>query len=100
MLCSFCALVFTSARLREKKWTSELILVELSGRISSFLVSPSGYQELSTYSVGWSLTSAVFCPLHSLLVTSGGAGCPLAGRSRLLLLLLLLQCFQQSRPYS
>jgi hypothetical protein len=34
----------TIFRLKDKNWTSELILVEISGRINSFLVSLSGYQ--------------------------------------------------------
>ena len=40
----FFLLIFTNFRIREKKWTSELVLVDISGRIISFLVSPSGYQ--------------------------------------------------------
>ena len=40
-------------------------------------------QELSSYSIGWSLTAASFCASHGLLVTAGGSSCPLAGRRRL-----------------
>ena len=83
-LNSYCGLFFTTARLREKKWTAELMMVELSGRIISFLVSPSGYQELSTFSIGWSLTSAVLCPSLNLLVTAGGSTCPTTGSRRLI----------------
>jgi|LakMenEpi03Aug12_release.lakeMendotaPanAssembly.Ray.scaffolds.fasta_scaffold898462_1 hypothetical protein len=32
------------SRLKEKIWTSELVLVDISGRINSFLVSLTGYQ--------------------------------------------------------
>lgn len=81
---SYCGMFFASARLREKKWTSELLLVEFSGKISSFLVSHSGYQELSSYTIGWSLTSATFCHAHSLLITAGGGTCPLTGKRRLI----------------
>jgi len=83
-LNSYCGLFFTTARLREKKWTAELMMVELSGRVISFLVSPSGYQELSTFSIGWSLTSAVLCPSLNLLVTAGGSTCPTTGSRRLI----------------
>ena len=37
-------------------------------------------QELSSYSIGWSLTAASFCPSHGVLVTVGDSSCPLAGR--------------------
>ena len=84
--------------MREKKWVAD--------SVASFLVSQSGYrvqeglcevgfcilcqkffedcnddpQELSSYSIGWSLTAASFCPSHGVLVTVGDSSCPLAGR--------------------
>ena len=80
---SYCGLFFTTARLRERKWTAELMMVEYSGRVISFLVSPSGYQELANFSIGWSLTAAVLCPSLNLLVTAGGPSCPTTGSRRL-----------------
>ena len=62
---------------------SELVLVDFSGQINSFFVSLTGYQELSSYSLGWSVTAATFCSCHSLLLTAGGPDHPLAGKSRL-----------------
>ena len=84
--------------MREKKWVGD--------SVASFLASQSVYrvqeglcemgfcilcqkkiedcnndpQELSSYSIGWSLTAASFCPSHGVLVTVGDSSCPLAGR--------------------
>ena len=62
---------------------SELILVDFSGQTNSFYVSLTGYQEMSSYSLGWSVTAATFCSCHSLLLTAGGPDHPLTGKSRL-----------------
>ena len=50
-----------NTRLRDKKWISELVLVDIGGRINSFLVSATGYQ------VGNKLTR-LLCP--SLVLSS------------------------------
>jgi hypothetical protein len=39
-------------------------------QVSIFLI-PDIVQELSSYSVGWSLTAAVYSPTHNLLITAG-----------------------------
>ena len=62
---------------------SELVLIDFSGQINSFFVSLTGYQEYSSYSVGWSVTAATLCVSAGLLVTAGGPDHPLAERSRL-----------------
>ena len=59
------------------------MLVDFSGQINSFFVSLTGYQECSTYSLGWSVTAAAHCTCHNLLLTAGGPGHPLTGKSRL-----------------
>jgi hypothetical protein len=76
---TYVEIFFTNVRIRDKKWISELVVVDVGGRILSFLVSASGYQELSNFAVGWNLTSAVYSPQHNLLTTSGVS--PLLGRS-------------------
>ena len=57
--------------------------MDFSGQINSFYVSLTGYQEMSSYSLGWSVTAATFCSCHSLLLTAGGPDHPLTGKSRL-----------------
>ena len=59
------------------------MLVDFSGQINSFFVSLTGYQECSSYSLGWSVTAAAYCSCHNLLLTAGGPGHPLTGKSRL-----------------
>ena len=59
------------------QWVSEMILVEVSGAVTSFLVSGSGYQELSRYDLGWSVTCAVVTTDLGLLVTAGADDHPL-----------------------
>jgi len=80
---SYAGVFFSEARVRDKLWISELILVDYSGHINSFLVSLTGYQELSSYFLGWSLTTATFCSPHNLLLTAGGPDHPLAGKRQL-----------------
>ena len=41
---TYAGVFFTGLRVRDKKWVAELLLVDLSGRVTSFLVSHSGYQ--------------------------------------------------------
>ena len=71
--------VRTRADTRDSGWVSELVLVEVSGHVTSFLVSLSGYQELSRYDIGWSVTEAALCHNLGLLVTAGGCNHPLTG---------------------
>jgi len=80
---SYAGVFFTEARVRDKLWVSELVLVDFAGQINSFYVSLTGYQEMSSYSLGWSVTAATFCSCHSLLLTAGGPDHPLTGKSRL-----------------
>lgn len=79
---SYAGVFFTEVRLRDvtrdSGWVSELVVCEVSGAITSFLVSVSGYQELSRYDLGWSVTSAALCPTLGLLITSGSDACPLS----------------------
>ena len=61
---SYAGVFFTEVRLpdsRDGAWVSELVLVEVSGEVSSFLVSLTGYQELTRYSLGWSVSCASVC---------------------------------------
>jgi len=74
---SYTGVFFTEARV------SELVLVDFSGQINSFYVSLTGYQEISSYSLDWSVTAATFCSCYSLLLTAGGPDHPLTGKSRL-----------------
>ena len=60
-----------------------MILVSVSGQVTSFLLSGTGYQELSRYDIGWSLSSAVLCHTLGLLVTAGADGHPLASHRSL-----------------
>ena len=53
-------------------------MVEVSGSVTSFMVSETGYQELSRYDIGWSVTSCSLCHTLGLLVTAGGEDHPLA----------------------
>ena len=84
---SYAGVFFTEVRVRDvtrdKGWVSELVVCEVSGAVTSFLVSVSGYQELSRYDLGWSLTSASLCPTLGLLITSGADSCPLTGHRSL-----------------
>ena len=41
---SYAGVFFSDARVKSRDWIFELILVDYSGRINSFLLSPSGYQ--------------------------------------------------------
>ena len=80
---TFAGLFLLSARARDQ-WAAELLLVDYSGRVNSFLVSGSGYQEVGRYSLGWQVTAAALCPGPAgLLLLAGGADCPLLGSRRL-----------------
>ena len=75
---------FTEVRLpRDGGWVSELLVAEVRGEVTSWLVSGSGYQELSRCSLGWQLTAATLCTRLGLLVTAGQDTCPLAGHRSL-----------------
>ena len=63
---TYAGVFFTGLRVRDKKWVAELLLVDLSGRVTSFLVSHSGYQVMK----GW--TEARMC---SRAATVLGVGC-------------------------
>jgi hypothetical protein len=41
---SYAGVFFSDIRVKSRDWIFELILVDYSGRINSFLLSPSGYQ--------------------------------------------------------
>merc|ERR1719419_310365 len=79
---SYAGVFFTDVRIRNETrdsgWISELLLVEVSGSVTSFMVSETGYQELSRYDIGWSVTSCSLCHTLGLLVTAGGEDHPLA----------------------
>ena len=78
---SYAGVFFTEVRVRDVTrdtgWVSEMVVCEVSGAITSFLVSLSGYQELSRYDLGWSVTSAALCSTLGLLIISGSDSCPL-----------------------
>lgn len=83
---SYAGAFFTSVRLpdsRDSSWVSELVLVEVRGEVSSFLVSLTGYQEMTRYSLGWSVTSVVVCHRLGLLITAGGENQPFASKRSL-----------------
>ena len=69
---------FTEARIKSRDWLCELILVNYSGDINSFLLSPSGFQEFTSYTLMQDtspflcngISSAAFSPKHSLLCTA------------------------------
>ena len=46
---SYAGVFFSDARVKSRDWIFELILVDYSGRINSFLLSPSGYQVTNAY---------------------------------------------------
>ena len=62
---------------------SELVLLDFAGQIKSFYVSLTGYLEMRSYSLSWSVTAATFCSCHNLLLTAGGPDHPLTWKSRL-----------------
>ena len=41
---SYAGVFFSDVRVKSREWIYELILVDFTGRINSFLLSPSGYQ--------------------------------------------------------
>ena len=43
--------LFMTCRVKSRDWLTELILVDFQGNINSFLLSPSGFQELSCTSL-------------------------------------------------
>ena len=50
---------------------SEPVLVDFSEQFTSICVL-TRYQEMSSYSLGWSVTAAKFCSCHCLLLTARG----------------------------
>ena len=84
---SYAGVFFTEVRLPDARdgggWLSELVLVEVSGEVSSFLVSLSGYQELSRYSLGWSVSCASICTRLGILITAAGQNQPFASKRSL-----------------
>jgi WD40 repeat protein len=66
---------FTDCRVRSRDWLCELMLVDYRGKVNSFLLSPSGYQEYTTFSLthhySHGVTSVSFNDKHSLLCLAG-----------------------------
>ncbi|XP_046403983.1 neuroblastoma-amplified sequence-like [Ischnura elegans] len=75
---SFVSLIFLDIRVKSPKWSYELITVDITGILKSYLVSPmDGYQEYHTYSFSRSyiggVTDVVYHPAHNLLYVVGSS---------------------------
>ena len=84
MGCAYVGAYFTDVRVKSREWLCELILVNYSGYVNSFLLSPSGFQEFATFSLTKSpsqflnhdITCAAFSNKHNLLCTAWAAQYP------------------------
>ena len=84
MGCAFVGAYFTDIRVKSRDWLCELILVNYSGYINSFLLSPSGFQEFASFSltksqsqfINHDITCAAFSNKHNLLCTAWAAQYP------------------------
>ena len=73
---SYAGVFFSSARLvKSREWISEAILVDFGGRINSFLLSYSGYQDFASLSAAEAfpggVTAATYCASSGLLILAG-----------------------------
>ncbi|XP_034245235.1 neuroblastoma-amplified sequence-like isoform X2 [Thrips palmi] len=73
---SLASCFFLQARSSTHKWSSELVTVDYSGQLHSYLVSPTeGFQENHSFSFGVffrsGVTAVAYHPAHSLLFVAG-----------------------------
>ncbi|XP_071447202.1 NBAS subunit of NRZ tethering complex-like [Hetaerina americana] len=73
---SLVCLIFLEVRVKSPKWSYELITVDITGNLKSYLVSPmDGYQENHSFSFARSyiggVTDVVYHPTHNLLYVVG-----------------------------
>lgn len=72
---AYASAFFTDLRVKSRDWLCELILVDYSGRINSFLLSPSGYQEFSSFDLSnhylHGITAVSYSCKHGLLCVAG-----------------------------
>ena len=72
---SYIGAYFTEVRVKSRDWLCELILVDYSGYVNSFLLSPSGFQEYTSFSLtqnysqfkNCGISAATFSSKHNLL---------------------------------
>ena len=72
---AYAAAIFSDYRVKSRDWLYELILVDYRGMINSFLLSPSGYQEFTSFKLNvrfkFGVTSVTFSVKHNVLCISG-----------------------------
>ena len=72
---AYAAAIFCDSRVKSRDWLYELILVDFRGTINSFLLSPSGYQEFTSFRLSkhysFGVTSVSFCTKHNILCVTG-----------------------------
>ena len=81
MMNAYIGAYFTDVRIKSRDWLCELILVNYSGDINSFLLSPSGFQEFTSFSLTrdspqflkQGISSATFSQKHNVLYTACGS---------------------------
>ncbi len=76
---AYAGAFFTDYRVKSRDWLCELILVDFKGKVNSFLLSPSGYQEFTSFNLKahhytHGVTSVVMSSKHGLLCVAGQTG--------------------------
>ena len=72
---AYAAAIFCDSRVKSRDWLYELILVDYRGTVNSFLLSPSGYQEFTSFKLSqhypFGVTSVTFSYKHNVLCVAG-----------------------------